>query len=441
MANSAFTGCTRWLAACFFAAASFFWTPPAQALVGTVDNAPAATLLLPYFETDLLNANGAQTTVRLSNASATAILAHATLYTDLGIPTLQFNLYLTGYDSVDLDMRLLFKGIVPQTASAGQDPTNLISPRGTFSQDINFASCATALPPPGLPPGTSAGLPLNTTWDVDTLAAIRAAHTGQASTLWSGQCGAVAHGDSIARGYMTIDTVNNCTMRYPSDAGYTTDITWQNTLYGTATTTNRLQQAVYTENLVAVEGSLADPAATTPGIQTFYGRYNGNTATDGREALGTVWTARSLLGTPLALDTQFVVWRDPGQAVSPFACGGALPAPFPLTTREVVAFDEEEEPAFAADNLIPYATQLVDASTLSPFVYGIVRFDLSLADGTVRQGYVGTRMLRLGAQDAMTLPGSLILTAPQTQCFLQNPLPPMCTNIPPPSQGASRDIN
>lgn len=445
MAKSTFIGCTRWLAACF-AAAAFFWTPPTRAMVGTVDGAPAATLLLPYFETDLLNPNGTQTSVRISNASATAILAHATLYTDLGIPTLQFNLYLTGYDSVDVDMRLLFQGIVPQTASAGQDPTDRISPKGAYSQDINFASCTNLLPPPGLPPAVSAGWPSNTTWDVGTLAAIRAAHTGQASTLWSGQCGAVAHGDSVARGYMTVDAVNNCTMRYPSDAGYlmaggSGDATGQNTLYGTATTINRLQQAVYTENLVAVEASFNDPTTATAGIQTFYGRYNGNTATDNREALGTVWTARSMQGTPLALDTRFVVWRDPGQAVSPFACGGALPAPFPLTTREVVAFDEQEEPAFAAANLLPYATQLVDASTLSPFLFGNVRFDLSLADGSVRQGYVASRILRLGARDAIALPGSLLMTAPQTQCFGINPVPAMCTSIPLPSQGVSRDIN
>lgn len=445
MSKSALIRCTRWLAGCLVAAA-FVWSPAAPAFVGTVDNAPAATLLLPYFETDLDNPNGAQTAVRVSNASATAALLHATLFTDLGVPTLQFDMYLTGYDSVDVDMRLLFKGIVPQTASAGQDPTDRISPKGTYSQDINFASCSGILPPPGLPPTSSSGLPANTTWDPGTLAAIRAAHTGQASTLWSGQCGGVAHGDNIARGYMTIDVVNNCTMRYPSDPGYFTfgfsgDATGQNVVYGTSTTSNRTQQLVFTENLVAIEASALDPTTATSGIQTFYGGYNGNTAADNREALGTVWSARSLLGTPVAFDTRFVVWRDPGQVVSPFACGGALPAPFPLTTREVVAFDEEENPTFAADNLIPYATQLVDASTLSPYTFGIVRFDLGLADSSVRQGYVSSRIVREGARNAMTFPGALLMTAPQAQCYLGNPVPAMCASIPPPSFGVSRDIN
>ena len=445
MSKSALIGCPRWLAACL-ALAACWWSPHASAVVGTVDGAPGATLLLPYFEVDLDDANSTQTTVRISNASATAMLLHSTLYTDLGIPTLQFDTYLTGYDSVDIDMRLLFKGIVPQTASAGQDPTDLISPQGPLSQDINFASCSGGvLPPPGLPPSSSGVLPANTTWDVDTVAAIRAAHTGQASTLWSGQCGAVAHGDHIARGYMTIDTVNNCTMRYPSDPGYFSpgfvgDATGQNVLFGTSTTINRYSQTVYTENLVTIEASAIDATTATPGIQTFYGATNGNTAADGREALGTVWTARNMEGTAFSYETRFVVWRDPGQVVSPFACGGALPAPFPLTTREIAAFDEEENVAFAANNLIPYATQLVDGPALSPFTFGIVRFDLGLADSSVRQGYVSSRIERMGARDAMASPGALLMTAPQAQCFGINPPPPMCANIPPASLGVSRDI-
>ncbi|HEU4665001.1 MAG TPA: hypothetical protein VFS55_13315 [Dokdonella sp.] len=443
MSTSALTGFSRWLTACL-AAAACCWSSTAPAAVGTVDAAPAATLLLPYFETDLANPNGTQTSVRISNASATAMLLHATLFTDLGIPTLQFDSYLTGYDSLDIDMRLLFQGIVPQTASAGQDPTDRISPKGPLSQDINFASCSGILPPPGLPPTTPGVLAENTTWNSGTLAAIRAAHTGQASTLWSGQCGAVAHGDNVARGYMTIDTVSYCTMRYPSDPGYfgansSGDVTYQNVLFGTATTIDRTVQTVYTENLVSVEASPTDPTTTTSGIQTFYGRFNGNTATDGREALGTVWSARNMEGTPIALDTRFVVWRDPGQVVTPFACGGSLPAPFPLTTREVAAFDEEENVTFAANNLMPYATQLVDGATLSPYNFGIVRFDLGLDDGTVRQGYVSSRILRSGARDAMASPASLLMTAPQAQCL--GNASAQCANIPPPSFGVGRDVN
>jgi hypothetical protein len=42
-------------------------------------------------------------------------LAHVTLWTDWGIPTFTFDVYLEGRDSVEVDLRLLFRGIVPQS--------------------------------------------------------------------------------------------------------------------------------------------------------------------------------------------------------------------------------------------------------------------------------------------------------------------------------------
>src|SRR6187549_255511 len=120
----------------------------AQAVIATVDDVPAATLLLPYFEVDLANENGVNTLFSINNASATAILAHVVLWTDLSVPTFDFNIYLTGYDVQTISIRDIFHGIVPRTASDGQDPTDTISPQGTFSQDINFASCTGQLPPP-----------------------------------------------------------------------------------------------------------------------------------------------------------------------------------------------------------------------------------------------------------------------------------------------------
>ena len=39
----------------------------------TIEDSPAATLLLPYFEVDLGNENGAQTTIRLTHAQARAV--------------------------------------------------------------------------------------------------------------------------------------------------------------------------------------------------------------------------------------------------------------------------------------------------------------------------------------------------------------------------------
>jgi hypothetical protein len=121
----------------------------AQGTICTIDDVPAATLLLPYFEVDLNNPNGINTLFSINNASASAVLAHVVLWSDLSVPTFDFNIYLTGYDVQTVSIRDIFNGTVPRTASAGQDPGDTISPKGTFSQDINFASCAGQLPPRG----------------------------------------------------------------------------------------------------------------------------------------------------------------------------------------------------------------------------------------------------------------------------------------------------
>src|SRR5512135_2999643 len=80
---------------------------PAQAVLGTLDQVPAATLLLPYFEDDLVDPNGPQTRFTVVNASDTQQMTHVTLWTDMGVPTFAFDLFVGGRDSVEVDLRLL----------------------------------------------------------------------------------------------------------------------------------------------------------------------------------------------------------------------------------------------------------------------------------------------------------------------------------------------
>ena len=63
---------------------------PARADACTLDNVPAATLLLPYFEVDPDESRRPTTLFSINNASARAALAHVVLWTDLGVPTLSF---------------------------------------------------------------------------------------------------------------------------------------------------------------------------------------------------------------------------------------------------------------------------------------------------------------------------------------------------------------
>src|SRR5947199_5874626 len=224
----------------------------ASAVICTVDDVPGATLLLPYFEVDLANQNGVTTLFSINNASATAVLAHVVVWSDLSVPVLDFNVYLTGYDVQSINLRDIIAGNLPQTASAGQDPTDTISPKGQFSQDINFASCQGNLPIPQLPSIFTDHL--------------QAALTGKFSSLLGG-CAALDHGDRIARGYVTVDTVSNCTLRFPGDLGYfagggTGDATDQNVLWGDYFIIQELLNYAAGNPLVHVEASATDPQTT-----------------------------------------------------------------------------------------------------------------------------------------------------------------------------------
>ena len=127
---------------------------------------------------------------------ATAVLAHVVIWSDLGVPVFNFNVYLTGYDTQLIDLRNVFTGSLPRSASAGQDPQDSISPKGIFSQDINFASCNTgSYTAPinsyaKIPPAPLTQAQINN---------LQTSLTGQASTNMSGMCAGVPHG-AILRG-------------------------------------------------------------------------------------------------------------------------------------------------------------------------------------------------------------------------------------------------
>jgi hypothetical protein len=306
----------------------------ASAVICTVDDVPGATLLLPYFEVDLANTNGVTTLFSINNASATAVLAHVVVWSDLSVPVLDFNVYLTGYDVQSINMRDILAGNLPQTASAGQDPTDAISPKGTFSQDINFASCTGQLPTGALP--------------ATFVSHLQTALTGQFSNLLGG-CAGLAYGDNIARGYVTVDTVNNCTLRFPGDLGYfgaggSGDATNQNVLWGDYFFVNSATNRADGETLVHIEADATNPETSVSGQYTFYGRYVNFTAVDNREPLATNFAVRFLNGGPFSGGTNLIVWRDSKVRQGAFKCG-TTPAWYPLGQEQIVIFDEQEHPS------------------------------------------------------------------------------------------------
>jgi hypothetical protein len=322
---------------------------PASALIGTVDDVPAATLLLPYFEVDINNPLGVTTLFSINNASATAVLAHVVIWSDLSVPVLDFNIYLTGYDVQTINLRdILVGGTVPSTASAAQDtgeaepnpaPTpTAISNQGAFSQDITFASCTGQLPPPALP--------------ASFVTHLQASLRGQASAILANRCAGQNLGDNIARGYITVDTVNSCTLRFPGDAGYFVagglgDATNQNVLFGDYFYVDQANNFAQGETLVHVEADAVNPETSVVGEYTFYGRYVAWTAADNREPLATNFAARYADGGAFNGGTDFICWRDSKTNQGAFTCpaaAGVRPPWFPLSQENVVIFDEVENP-------------------------------------------------------------------------------------------------
>jgi hypothetical protein len=256
------------------------------------------------------------------------------------VPTISFPVYLTGYDVQTINVRDVLNGQFSQTASAGQDPGNTISPQGALSGELNFASCAGLLPPPAL------AAPLVTE--------LQAAHRGLvAATLLGGLCGGVARGDNIARGYITVDAVNVCAAgQKPTTGGYfasggTGNATNQNVLWGDVFYVDPANNFAQGDTLVHVEASGTDPETSVAGEYTFYGRYVSWNALDNREPLATTFAVRFINGGAFSGGTSLIAWRDPKVNQGPFTCPAVLgvrPLWYPLTQEGIVIFDEQETP-------------------------------------------------------------------------------------------------
>ncbi len=306
----------------------------ANAATCTIDQVPGATLLLPYFEVDIANPAGVDTLFTINNASATAVLTHVIVWTDMSVEALDFNIYLTGYDMQTVSMGLIIRdGILPVTASAGQDPTDGISPQGIFSQDINFASCN------GFFPYDEPAL------DADFLDHLQSILTGGVSSIY-GNCGGADYGDGIARGYVTVDTMNSCTLLRPCDAGYLSAITFQNVLWGNWYMVEGDQNFAQGDAMVALEAFPTQVPQPYPFVNgTFWGRcVGGGIYGDYREPLPSIAAALYYDNAAFTGGTDYLVWRDSNApSTDGFSCA-AGPSWYPLEQNTVLVFDEQENP-------------------------------------------------------------------------------------------------
>jgi len=321
---------------------------PAHAVPNALDNKPGATLLIPYFEVDLNNATGMTTLFAIQNTYATALLVNVTVWSDHGIPVYNFPVYLTGYDVQAINLRDILNGTLPMTATDGQDPGDTINPndgisnQGPSSQDINFASCNGILPPANL--------------DSTQQTALRNALTGQ--SIGGGQCVGTNFGDSVARGYITADTVNHCLAGTPDSPGYSTSLTYQNSLVGDWFMVNPAENFMQAEAAVTVEAVTPVPDFVpdnyAAGDQSFYGRLNGWTGVDDREPLPTTWALQAV-----NYHGSVHVWRDTKRTPAAFACGG-LQTTLSVESSGMFGMDSESYLTTPAASPAPWATQRVD---------------------------------------------------------------------------------
>jgi hypothetical protein len=317
--------------------------------------APAATLLLPYFEVDFTNRTQ-DTLFTITNVSRLPQIAHVTVWTDWSFPVLDFNIYLTGYDVQGISINQVLGGVIAQNNGTG--PTTAQSPLGAlsagFTANPNFAGGGASINCGSQPGQLNPAL----------VAAVRSAlTTGVYNPGGSAACpNPVGGTHANAIGYITIDVASNCSLALPTDPNYyATSILFDNVLIGdyqqlgpapfgtTASSFDAGGNAMVHIRAVPEGGPAGTPlaGAQTNLPYTFYDRYTPatNRTLDRRQPLPSLWAARYIQGGTGAFGTNFKIWREGFGAGS---CGASLALNGALPVAEVVRFDEHENPNTSA---------------------------------------------------------------------------------------------
>jgi len=362
----------------------------AGAITCTIDQRPAATLLVPYF-TVTFNPDGTplglgnlarDTIVTICNASQSPMIAHASVFNERSILVLDFNIALTGFDCQSMRMSEVLRGNLPVTGIATStglvdacqrnasapvfpDPDGFIRVRPVNPTDSQDNSLATTLYPT---PAFSSAFELLL---LDTL---------DGDFDGAGGYSACTPPDGLnitnpIRGYMTIDHVNYCNLSNPSDNLYYKNdaIGNENNLFGEVIFTSGSGIPTNGGSTVNIEADASlDGANTTDTpptlLRTFYRRYwaaSGpnadpacNNCTDGpdgtennlavrapwdfgvgdrREPLGLKYAARWFEGG--GINSFFNVWRGSSGSLTNLI-GSSCTAQLPTVTLDF--FDEDE---------------------------------------------------------------------------------------------------
>ena len=327
----------------------------------------AATLLFPYFEVDLANPQGVGTLLSINNGLNTGGLVRVVFWTDWGLPTAAFDIYIEGFGVETINVVDVLSGNIPSTGSG---------------VDLSGFEFCDILPPFHSNPAVTG----------DEQAQLVADHTGQAGPIFA-DCAGSPQGDQIARGYITVDVVDECSGVEGTDAFFSPVNT--STPYfadggstdGIAIATNRLWGDIiyvdFTNN--SAQGTEAIPVWANPtlfsdtDIFTFYGRFSAWDGRDERVPLPSIWDQRFLNGGPFAGGADLIVWRDPGSVTGPADCG-MQPPEFPLSDDSFAFEFDGTLVGLASGDNYPLTTQRVSVDSLGiPFSFGWLQVQFSPA--------------------------------------------------------------
>ena len=338
------------LMTCMAILALFALASSAYAITCTIDQRPAATLLVPYFEATFnpdgtplgTGANARDTLVTICNASSAPMIAHVNVWSERTELVLDFNIALTGFDCQSMSMANVLAGHLPSTpidtdheeaddacqrnpdAEIYPDPAGFLRIRPSQADTatpLDNTLATTAYPDPAWPAGSAfADAVLDSLDETDDSVA----------------CGGV-DGDitNPIRGYLVIDHANYCNLSNPSDPNYYSRdaIGMENNLFGEVIFTSGSGLPTMGGSTVNIEADASLAGDVDTDIRTFYHRYvgvdgpcfGGNCAKfatnpwnmgvgDQREPLGLKYAAR-WFDAP-GIESFFNVWRASSGSLS-----------------------------------------------------------------------------------------------------------------------------
>lgn len=339
--------------------------------------APAATLLLPYFEVEFAQPQvRARTTLfTVVNTSAQPQIARATIWTDWAYPVMSFDLFLTGYDVASVNLYDILHGRLPDPAVAtpgAKSLQNSVNPNHTVTavSDCNAR-------PAAIPQRLLNDLRAALTNGRPTGDAICRKADGFATQIGSNY-------SSAAIGYITIDLVAGCSGNLPTEAGYfTSELLFDNVLIGDwmlitpdPARGNYAAASPMVHIRAVPEGGRAGSVVPTPLPYTFHTRLTSRLPEsqrkiDRRQPLPSVFGVRFIEGGTTHFQTRLAIWREAITGPDPLCVEYAENGE--LEFSDVVRFDEHENANIFLPPSIPVpvaaatfpVTRLVDTASTS----------------------------------------------------------------------------